>query len=57
MVKMKVTGMTLSASGTRRKSIRGKLGGIRFQFCAKPQILHRETQFSKLLEDMDKIRL
>lgn len=51
MVKMKVTGMTLSVSGTRRKSIRGRMGGVRFQFCAKPQILHRETQFSKLLEE------
>ena len=52
MVKMKVTGMTLSVSGTRRKSIRGRMGGVRFQFCAKPQILHRETQFLSSLRNM-----
>lgn len=45
MVKMKVTGMTLSVSGIRRKSIRGRMGGVRFQFCAKSQILHRDTVF------------
>ena len=50
MVKMKVIGMTLSVSGIRRKSITGRMSGVRFQFCAKSQILHRETQFSKFLE-------
>lgn len=40
----------LSASGIRRKSVKGRMGGVRFRFYKKPQILHRETQFSGILE-------
>lgn len=48
--KVKVIGMTLSVSGIRRKSVKWRMGGVRFRFYKKPQILHRETQFSGILE-------
>lgn len=41
-VKIKFVGITLSISGTRKKSRIESVGGVRYRFYGKPQVLHRE---------------